>query len=327
MWGRDPGDATTGESRLAKIASGEWSPRSWLGTLADAIAVVSAVALGWKLLSKDDVPQSVLAVFVCALALVSIAMVFRLHRQLSETAASYARRVAVSEAMPSFAEAAAGMRQATIAAIVNKDSHEYVRELRSALKRLAKGFSETTGVACRVAVKEIYVPGNGGNRPEDLAVRTICSSTPGPLKPRDEVDWVRDNTDFLDILANNRPYFLGQDLPTDAKKGRYQNSHWDGPTVATENFEYRAAIVWPIGAPISGEGDPNGERMAIVGFLCLDSLETGKFDPRIDIPTGQAFAAIAYPGLSLYIDGRKPKDDQAGEVDLRIESSGDAHGA
>lgn len=311
--------ASETESRLAKIASGEWSPRSWLGTLADAIALFSAVALCAQLISKDDVPQGILAFFLCALALVSTRTVFTLHRQLSQVAHGYQRRAGVADAMPVFAEAAAAIRQATVASMRTDGGNEYLREIRAAMKSLAKGFSTTTGVTCRVTLKEVYAPRSAGERPEDLAVRTVCSSTPGAIRTWPSVDWVRENTDFLKILHDNKPYYLCQDLPSAAKRGEYKNSHWDGTTFATENFEYRSTLIWPIGSTITGQEDPNGEKMDIVGFLCVDTLQTGKFDVSIDVPTGQAFAAVCFPGLDRYIAGREALVVDINEAEGRID--------
>ena len=133
---------------------------------------------------------------------------------------------------------------------------------------------------------------------EDVHVHTLCRSDdedPGELARYDRVD---NNTDFKDIFEDNAAYFFRNDLPAELGKG-YQNSHWDAKTIRLGEFKYRSTIVWPVAKP-RPFGPHERERREIIGFLCVDSIETNTFNETYDVPIGMAFSGMLHVALSRF---------------------------
>lgn len=279
------------------------SPRGALGTVADLLAVITAILSAWVLVTKDDIPQSVLAVIISGLALTFIAISFRLHGLLVASQESHRRQLQDVKAMPLLSSATAQAAKATVVAA--EAPNEFVLHINNACTYMAQLFGVASGSACRITVLEVYAPTGQHRRPNGpapdpshgLATRLLCASyAERPLRP--DIDWVVDNTDFQGILAGE-PFFFCNDLPAEVARG-YKNSHWDRARItewqANDSWPYRATIVWPI---INVPTDPDAER-DLTGFLCLDTTERGTFERDFDVPTGETFAHAMYSGMAAY---------------------------
>jgi hypothetical protein len=296
------------------------SPRGTLGTVADSLAVITAITAAYALIAGKPVPQALLALVVSALALIFLYTSFRLQRLLVASEQKYARHVSDVSAMPLLADAAAHLAQAVVAVEANR--RVFVLNLDNACRSLAELYGIATGTPCRVTVLEVYAP-HSERRPGDragnpdatgVAARTLAASYPD-RPPRDKPDWLEDNTDFDTLLRTSASYFLCNDLPREVGDG-YENSHWDRAKIAefrkNDSWPYRSAIVWKIvGSPYSSSGDTERD---LAGFLCVDSQHLGTFSKDFDVPTGQTFAHALYSGLATYRAAQQPDTEAVDPV-------------
>lgn len=81
---------------------------------------------------------------------------------------------------------------------------------------------------------------------------------------------VKNNSDFSDIMSNNKDYFIGSTLQKDFKEGKYHNTNKD--------FKYESAVVVPIRVLANAITDDNVDFYDTVGFLCVDSKKKHLFD-------------------------------------------------
>lgn len=268
------------------------------------LAVTAAISGAYVFFTRRNLPQTVLAATVSGLAVVFIAISFRLHQALAESEASHRRYVQDVKAIPLLSTATAHVARATVVA---RRPGEFVLHLNNACADLAQMFSVATGAPCRVTVVELYAPQERERRPGEgvrtdepygVAVRLLCASyTDRPVRPT--IDWIVDNTDFETVFVTGSP-FLCNDLPAEVGNG-LKNSHWPRDKIAefqaNESWPYRAAVVWPIGG---SHGGSDGADRDLVGFLCVDSKQVGIFDRDFDVPTGETFAHAMYSGMATY---------------------------
>jgi hypothetical protein len=144
--------------------------------------------------------------------------------------------------------------------------------------------SAATGVKCRAVVKTVYAP--PGDR-QDMAVHTFVTSEVVEPRPVQSVDWVKENTDFDEILYGDREYFWSNDLSEDLQLG-YKNSHFT-PQALRAGLPYRSTIVWPIQGA-------EGDTWDVKGFLCVDTQGPGAFE-ELDVTVGKVLSPVWYLAL------------------------------
>jgi len=281
-----------------------------LGTVADVLAIVGTVSWVYALVTRKDLPKSLLAIFLGILTLACVAMVFRLQDTLRKLEIGLTGRARVGDALPSMAESMADLSRATVAISDGAPGSETVffTHLEAACRSFAEALRTATGSQCRVTVQDLYAPDSQvpqpGHSGEDFAVRTIARSgswSEGATQAAGRVDWVRENTDFEAVLLLNEPYYLCNDLVVELSAG-YRNSHWPPERLkemqASQNYPYRSTIVWPLRGRLTGPGPANEWR--ILGFLSADSPITGTFIASAIVPLGETFAHALYAGLNMY---------------------------
>lgn len=140
----------------------------------------------------------------------------------------------------------------------------------------------STGERINVCIKyfpDIRPRDAGYTKPEDLYVKTLCRSA-GTSTDResDALARVSENTDFLQIIKEDRNYFRARDLHErdrqlrESGAGPYRNStpNWDEM--------YRATIVVPIRIKRRLLGQDAGvQGYDLLGFWCADTLSTCAF--------------------------------------------------
>jgi hypothetical protein len=301
MADRSPDSLTPG------AAQGPSWPRGWFGTIADIIQVVVGLIAVLALVINQSARQAILALFLCLLTAIAIWKVFSLARELARQAERHhneyklqllkqERQIHTVESLPDFVESAKYMARGTVAALDPNRHREFLLLVEEGAQRLARAFTIATARNCRVTLKEIYAYKlENGN--EELAVRTLCTggeSEPRRSRPRAEsVDLVSNNTDFYQLVIDNLPYYLCNDIPKAVAEGEYENSHFTTTMVASRNYPYRSTICWPV-------GNKRDEDFDLQGFLCVDSSDIDVFEVHQDVPLGQAFAYALYSGLRAF---------------------------
>ena len=282
-----------------------------LGTVADVLAIVGAISWVIALVTRKDLPKSLLAIFLGILTLACVVMVFRLQNTLRQLEMGLTGRARVGDAMPSMAQSMADLSRATVAISDPTPASEtlFFTHLDAACRSFAEALRTATGSYCRVTVQDLYAPPDSqvpqsGRSGQDFAVRTIArsgSSAQGGAQAAGAVDWVRSNTDFEAVLLRRQPYYLCNDLVAELSVG-YRNSHWPPERLkemqTSNNYPYRSTIVWPLSGRITGPG-PDNDWM-ILGFLSVDSPNTDTFDASSIVPLGETFAHALYAGLNMY---------------------------
>ena len=280
-----------------------------LGTVADVLAIVGAVSWVIALVTRKDLPKSLLAIFLGILTLACVVMVFRLQNTLRELQMGLTGRAKVGDSLPSLAESIADLSRATVAISDRTTASEtvFTTHLEAACRSFAEALRTATASNCRVTVQELYAPDPqvppSGHSSEEFAVRTIARSSWSESAAHAEggVDWVGENTDFDAVFLRGKPYFLCNDLVAELAAG-YRNSHWPPERLkemqASQNYPYRSTIVWPLRGRITGPGPDN--HWLILGFLSVDSPNTDTFVASSIVPLGETFAHALYAGLNMY---------------------------
>jgi hypothetical protein len=172
---------------------------------------------------------------------------------------------------------------------------EFLSLLRGFSTAVARAFTTTTGVKCRLTIKQVIVE----DEVETVYVQDLSRSEGCRLDPA--LDSVADNTDFEILLAGDDNYFLSNDLEQLRKDGSYKNSH----AQPGSPLSYNSTVVWPIRKvfddiqSIFGLGVPS-EWQDLLGFLCVDSNEVEVFDDA-DVQMGAAIADSLYTVLGPYL--------------------------
>ena len=262
-----------------------WTGRGALGTVADLIAVSSALLSCYvAVLATGNVTATVLAVQLCFLSLVFLGMNFHLQRRFSRES----RRATNAHML---ADCNRQLMLALVAARRGEDD-PYAAAFQRAAASLQSYFSAATRHKCRVAVKDVLTTDEG----QELAVQTLCRGTEPEEGDREwalpKTALVSQNTDFNEIFAGAR-FFFSNDL---TKVRGYKNSHFTSQ-MRPHEYPYRSVMVWPI-----------QRADEVIGFLCVDSPDKRAFDRRLDQPIGRAVAYAMYSALSQFREGREDKN-------------------
>ncbi len=168
--------------------------------------------------------------------------------------------------------------------------------LEKALGQFVDAYGNATGVPCRATVQITYKPPDQLSR-GDLAVKTVSrSATRAGQKSHHSTDWINENTDFRQILKEDREHFFSNDLKAALAQG-YRNSHFTDEVIKDGTFPYLATIVWPVRGRTAGSSI---DQWDLIGFLCIDSGHSGAFDEAVDVAPGIAFSHALYSGLLKY---------------------------
>ncbi len=273
------------------LPAGIAGARGTLGLAADVVSLVTFLGATVALVRGDDLPQSILAVYLCLVVTVLLVWVIRLEARNS-------RRAKQAAALPRLVDAIDEISHATRALLAGGSDDAYVATVKIALGHVAAVYAIATGGPCRVTLKTTYRP-PGHRQRRDLAVATVCRSSgePGGESPTG-IDWINDNTDFRKIFNEGAPVFFCNDLPAEIPRG-YRNSHFTEEVVASGDFPYRATIVWPVRGRITS-GTAQVTRWEVIGFLCVDTLRADTFHRETDVAPGEACAHALYSGLLRY---------------------------
>lgn len=178
--------------------------------------------------------------------------------------------------------------------------------LKETCQKAAGAFSKSSGVSCRVCVKQVM---EKPDEPGSPYVKAVARNT-GVTKD-DKRRWhlVEDNTDFETLLFGQLEYWFCADIQDRATVAQYSNtSPGDRP--------YRSVVVWPITARTGHSNtDSLSEGLDIAAFLCLDANKPNAFDEANDVPMGtlvaqalgRAFEAhyASFPNSKLVLNGEK----------------------
>lgn len=159
--------------------------------------------------------------------------------------------------------------------------------LRVVAKEMAAAFTQTTGTACRVTIKQVAPPESlaGDGDGVSTRVRDFMRSESN-LSNAHQFDRIVENTDFEAIYSGSVSFFVCNDIPKALREGTYKNSH----VVADRDLPYTSTVVWPIRKILDGR---SSGRQDLLGFLCVDAAAAGVFDD-IDVQIGAAFADALY---------------------------------
>jgi TIR domain len=163
--------------------------------------------------------------------------------------------------------------------------------LTSVLDEMAAVFSELTGEACRMVIKQHVSDlanvevGSESVGSSALVRDFVRSSNSHSVSPR--FDRIQDNTDFREIYNGERNVYRCNDIAAAISEGGYENSH----LAIDKPLPYSSTIVWPIRKMLPAAG---GERRQdLLGFLCVDSPTVDTFDDT-DVQIGASFADALY---------------------------------
>ncbi len=293
---------------LPAIFSAGSGSRSWvfLSNVAVLITILTPAgtiaAFVWT--GKANIPATILAVYVCILTTVLLALLLRQEARYRHESRYAVAMIPVRKAFSCLGDGSWNL--------IEGDGSEssFLLRLRESLGFLAEAFTLIVDNPCRVSVKIISSETAGsssGQDRRDIQVVTLCRNSEEMEKARIVRDRIGNNTDFKNIFVEDALFFFCNDLPAQLKKG-YQNSHWDEDVIRSEKFDYRSTIVWPIGR--SRLLVPQGQQQAreIIGFLCVDSLATNVFNETYDVPLGAAFSQALHLALDRYRAGKSPSN-------------------
>lgn len=268
---------------------------NFLGAAASIAGTAFAVAsIIWLTVDSQDGRMKALLVWAVGVTAFGAYMVYQLNKRDH-------RDIRFAKALPAAHQAHHLLRNASYARYIEQvPRKDWVDEVRGATAAMASAFSVATTAACHVTVKLVRNPngGDGGEAasPNGWVVDTLCRSEPRSFSRRDELDAdkVGDNTDFKELFSADpeKRCFHHNDLLNTGDLV-YRNSHWpDRPTA--KNVGYRSTMVWPIRKVVNEGADPNDLDkpldIVVVGFLTVDSKETGIFDYSRHFEMGAAFA-------------------------------------
>jgi hypothetical protein len=171
---------------------------------------------------------------------------------------------------------------------------------------LADILSTSSGYTVCVCLKYFVTDTDGVNpkydkKPEDYQLKVLCrSQNTDRRRITEELSQVGLNTDFLQIMKDDKSYFWSRDLTkTDQKLRELEQGCYSNSTPIWSQF-YNSTIVVPIRIKRSiYPYDPSNERYLLLGFLCADSLSTSAFPNQhasyyVDIIKGVADALFPY---------------------------------
>jgi hypothetical protein len=270
-----------------------------------AVSLVCALFGLWRHWNRGPSPEAFFFIVICLVSAVLLIKMLK-HRKMSQD-----RLLLLSEGFLGLAEAV-------------RNDYYYIRQLHAqgtldrdrlllnaratgqhAVDLLASILSVSTEQKVSVCIKyfpDIYRDTGSPERVEDYYVGTLCrSSNSSPMRDLESLSRIGENTDFLLIMKEHRPYFRVRDLHRleqyleESGTGTYRNSNPEWSAY------YRSTIVVPIRmerrllVP-----DVGSEGFDLLGFLCADSLSTSAFrSEHLDAYTTlmKAFASVLHPYL------------------------------
>lgn len=225
----------------------------------------------------------------------------------------YSRKARYAEATNSYHMCNHYIRDACY--LITKDNHAQMQgpvleAIRSTLNQLAKGFSIITGVNCRVCIKWLTYDGEPDSleKERNFYLQTFIRSseeTIEPPSPRDDKDWLINNTDFEQLFRSNDKVFFCNNLE---KLTAYKNSHWpDNPDerkgyLKDKRFNYIATVIWPIRKILLEHHNDS----LLLGFLCVDAKTRGVFELRYDYDLGAMVSDALFTVLQMYEEKYHP---------------------
>lgn len=259
------------------------------------VATVLGLILGIvSLLATKLVAMYFIIVMMTYIALLAILLAWREF--------TYSRKARYAEAMAALHQVSHAVRDAQAAIGIGNDG-SFRLQVRAAVDAFSKAFSLVTGTDCRACIKTILV--NEQTNPTTFLAEEFCRSSKGfPAQPKSCE--IRDNSDFYLLFTYDRDFYLCNDL---SKENPYNNTNWPTSSSARKDFfkskkhSYISTIVWPIRAPAQND------QPSIIGFLCVDSLTRGIFEPRYDKDFGAVVADMLYNLLSTYRDWQSQSDE------------------
>ncbi|SEB44336.1 hypothetical protein SAMN04489727_1793 [Amycolatopsis tolypomycina] len=293
------------ESRL-------WSVMARLAAITGLVFPIASI-VAFVITGSLSTPAAVLSVYICVLCTTLIILMIRQENRYIAQVKKYQddylneakkhqeqieaaqREMRYGPAMLPLRRAYSDVAEASWNHLRGDTSPEAFRlHLQESLRYFSEAFTLITGVTCRSSIKLVAAP-NGPTG--DLTVSTLCRDHNSP-EPSNRPDRISDNTDFKHIFLHNEPKFFCNDLVAAISKG-YRNSHWDEKTIEAGEFDYRSTIVWPIGR--AGDVSTGHKSdLEIIGFLCVDSLETEVFHQTYDVAIGGAFAQALQLALTQF---------------------------
>lgn len=214
------------------------------------------------------------------------------------------RQTRYAEALVPLHESFDRLRNAAAAIQQTQGSQYFMKEIQASVTAFAQTFSIITGAPCRACIKSLYSDDGvlDSIDPQDeaslraLRVMTFCRdelSSQSTEVVEEEHDYVMYNTDYKRLLLAKYKdrCFFANNLE---KVENYMNTHW----VEGRPREYLSTIVWPIQYRIPSTDRPE-DRLAVEGFLAVDSLRKGIFDQTFDFQVGAAYADALYTVLIL----------------------------
>jgi hypothetical protein len=152
---------------------------------------------------------------------------------------------------------------------------DILRFVKSACRQMARSFTDSLGVDCRVCVKQVL--DTQTDRPR---VRAVERSDRRVGSPESELHYIDENTDFNELYRNGKKYWFSNNVEGEAG---YINS--------SPNRKYHSTIVWPVITRVSDKPVPDDDRFApVAAFLCIDSDPPDVFARDIHVPLGWAIA-------------------------------------
>lgn len=262
-----------------------WLVTSRVGLVFGLITPTAAV-IAWVTTGTLAVPGAIVAIYICALVTALIVLLLRQERR-------YLREARYAPALLTMRRAYSELATASWTLYHDDNSQEAFRlRIRESLRWLAEAYTLVTGSQCRACIKLISVNDSTDGNKHDVVVSTFCRDNESGEPPRHVPDRIGENTDFRQIFTENAAYFFSNDLIAQLKKG-YKNSHWHEDDIAKGNLAYQATIVWPIERTVTAGTTQPAERQ-VLGFLCVDTKQTGAFQQTYDDALGASFAQALY---------------------------------
>jgi len=153
--------------------------------------------------------------------------------------------------------------------------------LRKVCLKVATAYSNSSGVACRVCVKQVMEKPDEPGKPY---VKAVARDTGTTLDDRQRWHLVEDNTDFEALLFGRLEFWFCTDIQDRTIIANYFNT-------SPGDHPYRSVVVWPI---LASTGRSNSDSLTegydVAAFLCLDSGQPNAFDKENDVPMGTLVA-------------------------------------
>lgn len=256
-----------------------------------AVITIGAVPIAFLGIGNPGI-ANIFAIYICLIA--SISWILLIIREFT-----YSRKARYAEASKSMHNSFHALKNAW-SALHNNDSDDTILQfIKISLTNFSQSFTLITGVHCRVCIKQlVFYNDQAEPKERGFITNDLCRSEDEPTSVNQGIDWISDNTDFYDLLNNQKGYFFHGNLP--GYKG-YKNSHWTEDVWSSKKFPYVSTIVWAI----RHTDQPNSDFVFgqdTIGFLCMDSKARNAFNERYDIDIGASYADVLYMILNVMLD-------------------------